>query len=175
MLDRFSHRLAVRDDVPALTGLMRDAIGELQKPFLTAEQIASSRTIMGLDTQLIDDGTYFVVEQAGVIEGYGARLDPRRLGLGLRAFVRVQLETHDADHVQRFAELVGSAEEVVACWSLTGEMDYLLQVAVTDLDHYNDFIMGRLLREGGVRDVNSSFVLGTIKPDQGLPLPARSD
>ncbi|MCB1626229.1 MAG: Lrp/AsnC family transcriptional regulator [Xanthomonadales bacterium] len=115
------------------------------------------------------------LEQAGVIEGYGARLDPRRLGLGLRAFVRVQLETHDADHVQRFAELVGSAEEVVACWSLTGEMDYLLQVAVTNLDHYNDFIMGRLLREGGVRDVNSSFVLGTIKPDQGLPLPARSD
>lgn len=71
MLDRFSHRLAVRDDVPALTGLMRDAIGELQKPFLTAEQIASSRTIMGLDTQLIDDGTYFVVEQAGVIAGCG--------------------------------------------------------------------------------------------------------
>lgn len=111
------------------------------------------------------------LEATGVIEGYGARLDPRKLGLGLRAFVRVQLETHDPAHVQHFAELVANAEEVVACWSLTGEMDYLLQVAVTDLDHYNAFIMGRLLRDGGVRDVNSSFVLGTIKADQGLPLP----
>jgi Lrp/AsnC family leucine-responsive transcriptional regulator len=110
------------------------------------------------------------LERDGVIRGYGARLDPQPLGLGLSAFVRVQLETHDAAHVQRFAELVDSAEEVIACWSLTGEMDYLLQVVVADLTHYNDFIMGRLLRDGGVRDVNSSFVLGTIKADRGLPL-----
>jgi GNAT superfamily N-acetyltransferase len=65
------HRLAVRADVPALTRLMEAAISELQQPFLTAEQIASSRTIMGLDTQLVDDGTYFVVEQDGVLAGCG--------------------------------------------------------------------------------------------------------
>ena len=66
-----SHRLATRDDVPALTVLMNAAIGNLQKPFLTAEQIASSRAIMGLDTQLIDDGTYFIVEHDGVLAGCG--------------------------------------------------------------------------------------------------------
>jgi hypothetical protein len=60
------HRLATRDDIAALTALMNAAIGELQKPFLTDAQIASSRAIMGLDTQLIDDGTYFVVEQDGL-------------------------------------------------------------------------------------------------------------
>lgn len=65
------HRLAIRADVPALTLLMNAAIGELQKSFLTEEQIASSRAIMGLDTQLIDDGTYFAVEQNGVLAGCG--------------------------------------------------------------------------------------------------------
>jgi GNAT superfamily N-acetyltransferase len=66
-----SHRLAMRDDMPALTALMNAAIGELQKPFLTQEQIASSRAIMGLDTQLVDDGTYFIVEQNDVLAGCG--------------------------------------------------------------------------------------------------------
>ena len=57
--------------MPALAVLMNAAIGELQKPFLTEEQIASSRAIMGLDTQLIDDRTYFIVEQNGVLAGCG--------------------------------------------------------------------------------------------------------
>ena len=65
------HRLATRDDIAVLTALMNAAIGELQKPFLTDAQISSSRAIMGLDTQLIDDGTYFVVEQDGLIAGCG--------------------------------------------------------------------------------------------------------
>lgn len=67
----FQHRLATSADVPALTMLIEAAIGELQKPFLTEEQITSSRKIMGLDTQLIDDGTYFVVEQNGDLAGCG--------------------------------------------------------------------------------------------------------
>ena len=65
------HRLATRDDLAALTVLMDAAIGELQKPFLNEAEIASSRMIMGLDTQLIDDGTYFVVEQDGALAGCG--------------------------------------------------------------------------------------------------------
>ena len=66
-----THRLACRDDLDALRVLMDAAIGELQKPFLDAAQIASSRAIMGLDTQLIDDGTYFVVEIDGDLAGCG--------------------------------------------------------------------------------------------------------
>lgn len=84
--------------------------------------------------------------------------------------MRVQLERHDAEHVDRFAALVAGWDTVVACYTLTGDMDYLLHVAVADLDHFNRFMMGELLKHGGVRDVNTSFVLGTVKPDQGLPL-----
>ncbi len=64
-------RLARPDDIEALTGLMNAAIAELQKPFLDDRQIASSRRLMGLDTQLIEDGTYFVVESDGELVGCG--------------------------------------------------------------------------------------------------------
>lgn len=67
----FHSRLATPVDVLALTVLMEAAISQLQKPFLTEAQIASSKTIMGLDTQLIKDGTYFVVEHEENLAGCG--------------------------------------------------------------------------------------------------------
>ena len=66
-----SSRLARPDDIGALSALMEAAIAELQKPFLNDDQIAASRAIMGLDTQLIEDGTYFVIESDGEIAGCG--------------------------------------------------------------------------------------------------------
>ena len=66
-----THRLATPADIPALAELMEAAIAQLQKGFLSGEQIASSRMIMGLDRQLIDDGTYFIVECDGQLAGSG--------------------------------------------------------------------------------------------------------
>lgn len=99
-----THRLAQRADLDALRALMARAIAELQQDFLDPAQIAASRAIMGLDTQLVDDGTYFVVERAGVLAGCGgwswratlyggdatpgrspARLDPARDAARVRA------------------------------------------------------------------------------------------
>lgn len=67
----FEHRLATRADIPALRALMDLAISELQKPFLSGDEIAASRHIMGLDTQLVDDETYFIVEEQGALAGCG--------------------------------------------------------------------------------------------------------
>lgn len=66
-----AYRLARHSDLDALRALMGAAISELQTPFLNEHQIASSRAIMGLDTQLIEDGTYFVVERDGSLAGCG--------------------------------------------------------------------------------------------------------
>ena len=112
------------------------------------------------------------LERDGVIAGYRAEVDPERVGLGLQAFVRVQLRQHDAETVAAFASFVNAWDEVVACHALTGDMDYLLQVAVRDLEHFSRFLLDRLLNEAGVADVNSSFVLRTVKAMRGLPLPA---
>lgn len=112
------------------------------------------------------------LEAERIIESYAALLDPQALGLSLQVFVRVQLERHDRVSVQSFSEIVAGWPEVVACWSLTGDMDYLLHVLVTDLTHFNRFLMDELLARADVRDVNSSFVLATVKRPAGLPLPA---
>ena len=70
-MTELTSRLAVRADVPDLTALMDAAIAELQRAYLDNDQIESSRAIMGIDTQLIDDGTYFVVEAGGALAGCG--------------------------------------------------------------------------------------------------------
>jgi len=110
------------------------------------------------------------MEAAGVITGYGARLDPLALGLGLQAFVRVQLQKHGQESVAHFAQSVQDWDEVVTCHALTGDMDYLLHVIVRDLEHFSNFLLDRLLNASGVADVNSSFVLRTVKERHGLPL-----
>ena len=110
------------------------------------------------------------LENEGVIAGYGARLEPRRIGLGLQAFVRVQLEKHDQHAIGVFADSVVEWDEVVACHALTGDMDYLLHVVVQDLEHFSRFLLDNLLNASGVADVNSSFVLRAVKTDGGLPL-----
>jgi len=71
MNGNFTHRLATRGDLETLKALMDIAITELLKPYLDESQIASSRVIMGLDTQLIDDGTYYVIELDGQLAGCG--------------------------------------------------------------------------------------------------------
>jgi Lrp/AsnC family transcriptional regulator, leucine-responsive regulatory protein len=110
------------------------------------------------------------LEAEGVLTGYTARVDPQAVGLGLEAFVRVQLSKHESAAVERFVELVNDWPEVVACYALTGDMDYLMHVYVTDLQDFSRFLLDRLLNAAGVADVNSSFVLRTVKRSAALPL-----
>jgi Lrp/AsnC family leucine-responsive transcriptional regulator len=110
------------------------------------------------------------LESEGVLTGYTAQVDPQAVGLGLQAFVRVQLAKHEAEAVERFAAQVNAWDEVVACYALTGDMDYLLQIYVTDLQDFSRFLLDRLLNATGVADVNSSFVLRTVKRSPALPL-----
>ncbi len=110
------------------------------------------------------------LEAAGVIRGYGAVVEPKAVGLGLQAFVRVQLEKHGQLGLDRFIEGVNQWDEVVACHALTGDMDYLLHVVVQDLEHFSEFLLDKLINATGVADVNSSFVLRTVKRTGALPL-----
>ena len=110
------------------------------------------------------------LEATGVIRGYAALVEPKAVGLGLQALVRVQLEKHGRAGIDHFTDSVQGWDEVVACYALTGDMDYLLQVVVQDLEHFSRFLLDRLLNASGVADVNSSFVLRTVKQTGALPL-----
>lgn len=110
------------------------------------------------------------LEEAGVIRGYVALLDPDRIGLGLLAYVSVKLEKRGKMPMDDFRARVQGWPEVLACYAMTGEMDYLLRVHVEDLQHFSRFVMDQLLRQPGVVDVRSSFALERIKETTALPL-----
>jgi Lrp/AsnC family leucine-responsive transcriptional regulator len=129
------------------------------------------------------------LEEEGVIRQYVALLDPDKIGLGLLAYVNVRLEKHSdaaaAAHStaralgalpgtvsprEDFAVAVAQWPEVVACYAMTGEMDYLLRVHVEDMDHFSRFMMATLLRHPAVLDVKSSFALQRVKDTTALPL-----
>lgn len=111
------------------------------------------------------------LEDDGVIRGYTALLAPRALGLGLRAYVTVTLDKRDDAQIRAFHAAVQGWPEVLACLALTGDMDYLLHVVADDLEHFSRFLMDRLLKQGGVANVKSSFVLEAVKDTTALPLP----
>jgi Lrp/AsnC family transcriptional regulator, leucine-responsive regulatory protein len=110
------------------------------------------------------------LERAGIIRGYAALLDPLQVGLGLLAFVTVKLEKRGKMPVDQFTRAVQAWPEVIACFSMTGDMDYLMRVQVEDLEHYSRFIMEKLLKQAGVIDIRTNFVLERIKETTALPL-----
>jgi Lrp/AsnC family leucine-responsive transcriptional regulator len=113
------------------------------------------------------------LEDAGVIRQYVALLDPAKLGLGLLAYVDVRLEKHAGASTSPRADFAIAVEqwpEVVACYAMTGEMDYLLRVHVEDMEHFSRFMMATLLRHPAVLNVKSSFALQRVKDTTALPL-----
>jgi len=110
------------------------------------------------------------MEAAGLIQGYAAIVDPKRLGKTIQAIVQIKLEQHSDEIVERFRRTLLDRPEVLTCYTMTGEMDFLLHVIVRDIDALSDFTMRRLLRVPGVRDVKSSIVLETVKRSVVIPL-----
>jgi Lrp/AsnC family transcriptional regulator, leucine-responsive regulatory protein len=103
------------------------------------------------------------LETSGVIQGYTAIVDPRKVGSAIQAVVQIKLEQHNDEVAERFRRTVENLPEVSACYALTGDMDFLLHVAVRDIDALSDFTLRRLLRIPGVRDMRTSVVLSTVK------------
>jgi Lrp/AsnC family leucine-responsive transcriptional regulator len=110
------------------------------------------------------------LEEAGVIEGYAARVAAARVGLPLQAFVQVRLESHGEELAERFHKALAALPEVLAAYTLSGETDYLLQVLAPDMEAFGEFATRRLLRLPGVKETRTSFVLATLKPPAEVPV-----
>lgn len=114
------------------------------------------------------------LEQAGVIAGCVTVLNPERVGLSLTAYLNVRLAKHAGldkrTPMDVFRAAVQSWPEVVECLAMTGETDYLLRVVVSDMAHYQHFVMETLLRHPSVEDCRSSFVLERVKVTTALPV-----
>lgn len=114
------------------------------------------------------------LEENGVIDRYVALVKPQAVGLGLSAYLNVRLEkateNHKRNPMDLFRAAVQTWPEVVECAALSGDMDYLLRVVVTDMAHYSRFVMDTLLKHPSVQDCKTSFVLDHVKATTALPV-----
>lgn len=110
------------------------------------------------------------LEESGVIAGYAAVLDRRRLGLDVTAFVQVTLDKRTHADPARFLAEVEAEEHIVECHAMSGAHDYLLKVVARSIGHFSELCMERILRFPGVSNVESSFSLREIKCSRTLPL-----
>ena len=109
-------------------------------------------------------------EEAGLIERQVALLDPRTAGFNIQVLLLVAMTEHTDDNRQSFERHVSLLPEVTECFSVSGDRDYVLHVVVRDMDSYNDFLNGQILRHAAVRSASSTFVLRRVKYTTALPL-----
>lgn len=111
------------------------------------------------------------LEEAGVIAGYHAVLDPKALGLDLMALLSISMDRHTPERFAGFESAVANMPEVLECLLITGrEADYQLKVIVRGMDHYQELLLERITRIEGVSGVHSSFVLRRVMQRTRLPV-----
>ncbi len=109
------------------------------------------------------------LEQAGVVTGYGARLDRKPLGWSVLGFVSINLQHHSESDAADFMTAVAENANVIACHALAGEIDFMLQVVARDIDDYFEVMVG-LGGLPGVKDIRSAIAINEVKPMTGLPV-----
>jgi Lrp/AsnC family transcriptional regulator len=110
------------------------------------------------------------MEQAGIITGRVALVDPARIGLPISVFVALETGDHSAAWIARFAEAVGGMPEVVECWRLGGDVDYLLRVVVPDMVAFDAFYRRLTAEVPSLRKVTSRFAMERVKATTALPI-----
>lgn len=110
------------------------------------------------------------LEAAGVIKRYVAVVDQDKVGLPVSVFASIKLERQREDELDRFSKAILRWPEIVECYLMTGQRDYLLRIVVRDLPAYEAFLKRTLTRLEGVASIESSFALSQIKHSQALPI-----
>jgi Lrp/AsnC family transcriptional regulator, leucine-responsive regulatory protein len=112
------------------------------------------------------------LEKSRVIDRYVTLLDPHRIGLKVSVFIQVRLERQSKDMLETFEAAILERPEVMECYLMTGDADYLLRVVVADVQALERFIIDRLTPIVGVASIRSSFALKQVKYKTALPLPS---
>ncbi len=103
------------------------------------------------------------LEEKGVIERRAAIVNPRVLGLGTTAFVSIRIDSHGIEWLEKFADCIASIPEIVECHRMTGDVDYLLKVLVSDLNHYDRVYQRLISGVPSLSDVSSTFSMEQLK------------
>lgn len=111
------------------------------------------------------------LEEQGYVKRYEARLNAEKLNLGVIAFIDVAMEKGHIRDLTKFTDAIAGLPEILECYSVTGDFDYVIKVIAKDLKSLSQFLMDRLMRLPGVNSVRSSICLDEIKCTTALPLP----
>lgn len=115
------------------------------------------------------------LQELGVVRNRVALLDREKIGLNVMVFSHVKLAGHGRDALLRFEQAVGEHPEILECYTLMGETDFLLRIVCRDIKAYEAFFLDHLSRFPGVQSVNSSIALAVIKETTALPLSSISN
>ena len=110
------------------------------------------------------------MEETGIITGRVTLVNAEKLGLGISVFVAIETGDHSADWIESFAKTVADMPEIVECWRLGGDVDYLLRVVVSDMTAYDGFYRKLMARVSSLRKVTSRFAMECVKSTTALPI-----
>ena len=111
------------------------------------------------------------LEDAGIITGYRAHLDAKKIHLGLTALIQISMDKHTPERFEHFEKAIKGFPEILECLLITGQSaDYLLKVVVKDLDEYQKLLLTQITKIQGVTGVHSSFVLNKVVDRSSLPI-----
>ena len=111
-----------------------------------------------------------LLEERGVISRYIAMVDQKSVGLPVSVFISIKLERQKEEDLNRFARAISKWDEVLECYLMTGNRDYLLRVVTADLPSYEAFLKTKLTRLDGIASIESSFALSQVKYSIALPV-----
>ena len=111
------------------------------------------------------------LEAAGVIDRYVALVNPKQVGLNLSVFISISLKEQSKSALAEFEQRIAEHDEVMECYLMTGDSDYLIRVAVADITALEKFILEQLTPIPGIEKIRSSFALKQVRYKTALPLP----
>ncbi len=103
------------------------------------------------------------LERKGIIIGYNAKIDSKKIGKGLKVFCQVSLKSHNAEIIDGFEAEIIHLSEVSACYHIAGDFDYSLFIEVADMDEYQHFLKQKLANIPNIANVQTAFVMSTLK------------
>jgi Lrp/AsnC family leucine-responsive transcriptional regulator len=153
--------------MPALDAIDRKILSQLQNDSRTT--MAELADKVGLSISPCHRRVK-LLEERGVITRYMALVDQKSLGLHVSVFISIKLQRQKEEDLDRFAKAISKWDEVLECYLMTGNRDYLLRVVAADLSSYEAFLKNKLTRLDGIASIESSFALSQVKYSIALPV-----
>ena len=150
-------------------------LDKIDKSILKSVQLNAKLTIKEIGQRLNLSSTPIFerikrLERSDYITAYRATINRKKIGLSLLVFCDISLNQHEATYILKFEQDIQQFSEVIECFHIGGNFDYLIKVVAKDMDEYQNFVAKKLASLDNIMKVRSSFVMNEVKSTVGLPI-----